>query len=535
MLSLLLKDFKLLFGGKGSVKKNIISAISSILIFAVFLVIETFMFSMILSKIRNYNNATIPFLTLFLFFISVAMTFLDLMQAHKLFFNEKDNAQLILHPISNGQLIGSKLIFLFLSHFLTTTLLVYPLIVSYGLMVGKPPMYYYMGVFYPFLSFFFEVGVALLLVYPCKIFIDFLKKYTVVQFIVALIVMCFACMAYNTVLQWFMTLVVNNDIGALFTVESINFLAVLRRYLIPANFYADIFFSGATNKFLFCLAIFAGLFVLGTTLAVTCFHYLRSFKLSDRKRKNKVVGKLTPKWALFKKEWLLLFRDSSNIFSFTGLLMIQPFLVYVVIHSLNTVFSSGTFAYYMSAFPELIPLLDMLIVMLFSVIISAGANDFFQKEERTMRIVKTIPVPIKTQVFIKIAVPCILSFASLLVTTLTLWISGTVSFLTFAFATLLTAMLLTTFTVLSLKEQFALQRTHAQESVMTSIYAYLLPILFVVGSIVGIVGTADTGYRLPLWVAYLIGTGFFGILAVPHFINLKKKIILGFLDMEPIH
>lgn len=529
MLSLLLKDFKLLFGGKGSVKQNILSAISSILIFVVFLVIETFMFSMILSKIRNYNNATIPFLTLFLFFISLVMIVLDLMQAHKLFFNEKDNAQLVLHPISNAQLVGSKLIFLFISHFITTTLLVYPLIVSYGLMVGKPPMYYYMGVFYPVLSFLFEVGVALLLVYPCKIFIDFLKKYTVVQFVVALIVMCLACMAYSTVLQWFMTLVVNNDIGALFTVDAINFLALLRKFLVPANFYADIFFSGATNKLLFCFAIFAGLFILGATLAIACFHYLRSFKISDRKRNNKVVGKLTPTWALFKKEWLLLFRDSSNIFSFTGLLMIQPFLVYVVIYSLNTVFSSGAFAYYMSAFPELIPLLDMLIVMLFSVIISAGASDFFQKEERTMRIIKTIPVPIMRQILIKIAVPSILSFASLIVTTLTLWISGTVSFLTFAFSTLLTTILLITFIVLSLKEQFTLQRTHRQESVLTSIYTYLLPILFIAGSIAG------TVYGLPLWVAYLIGIGFFSVLALPHFINLKKKIISGFLDMEPIH
>ena len=90
-------------------------------------------------------------------------------------------------------------------------------------------------------------------------------------------------------------------------------------------------------------------------------------------------------------------------------------------------------------------------------------------------------------------------------------------------------MLLVTFTVLSLKEQFALQRTHAQESAMTSIYAYLLPILFIAGSIAG------TVYGLPLWAAYIIGIGFFGILALPHFIHLKKKIISGFLDMEPIH
>ena len=529
MLNLLLKDFKLLFGGKGSLKKNITSAITSILIFAVFLVIETFMFSMILSKIRNYNNATIPFLTLFLFFISVVQIALDVMQAHKLFFNEKDNAQLILHPVSNGKLIGSKLVFLFLSHFITTSLLVYPLIVSYGVIIGKQPMHYYLGVFYPVVSFLFEAGIALLLVYPVKIFIDFLKKYTVVQFAFALVVMCFACIVYNTVLTWFMTLVVNNDVTALFTVDSIEFLANLRQYLLPANLYADVFFSGAIQKLFFCLAIFAGIFVLGTTLAVACFHHLRAFRLSDRKRNNKVVGNMTPERALLKKEWLLLFRDSGNIFSFTGLLMIQPFLVYVVVHSLNTVFSSGTFAYYMSTFPELLPLLDMLIVMLFSVIINGGASDYYEREEGTLRIVKTLPVSIRKQVFIKVIVPFALSFLSLIVTTLVLWISGVVSFLTFAFATLLTTMLLVTFVVVSLKEQLTMQRTHAEESALTSIYTYLLPLLFIAGSVAG------TLYGLPLWAAYLIGIAFFGILALPHFIHLKKKIESGFADMEPIN
>ena len=95
MLNLLLKDFKLLFAGKDSLKKNILSAIGNALLLAIFVVIEMFIFSTILKKLRTYSNATIPFLTFFLFIVSCIIILLDTVQANKLFFNDKDTQQLV--------------------------------------------------------------------------------------------------------------------------------------------------------------------------------------------------------------------------------------------------------------------------------------------------------------------------------------------------------------------------------------------------------------------------------------------------------
>lgn len=530
MLNLLLKDFKLLFAGKDSLKQNILSAIANVLLFAAFLALETFLFSTILSKIKNYNNATIPFLTLFLFIISCVIILLDTVQANKLFFNEKDTQQLVIRPISNAQIVLSKLIFLFISHLFTSLLLIYPLIISYGNLFGKSSMFYYMGLFYPLASFLFEGGIALFLVYPLKIVSDFLKKYTLVQFLISLIVMFGACLLYNTVLTSFMNLVVNNDVSSLFTVQSIAGMSSLRQYLFPANFYADIFFSGTTGQLFPYLLLSLGIFVLGLTIAVSAFHYFRSVKISARKVNYQTASKITsPKLALLKKELFLLFKDSTNIFSFTGLLIIQPFLVYIVLNSLNSVFSSGAFAYYLMELPELIPLIDMLIIMFFTLIINSGANEYIQIEKNNVRTMKTLPVSEFTQIFIKVGVPFFLSVLSLLITTLILVFAQIISFTTFFFATVISILLLLTFDVISLKEELKIERYKSRSSVASTVYSYLMPLLFFLGALIGCL----LGFEL-FW-ACLVGALFFAALAIPQFVHIKQTIKDAFLDMELVN
>ena len=81
------------------------------------------------------------------------------------------------------------------------------------------------------------------------------------------------------------------------------------------------------------------------------------------------------------KELVLLFKDSNNIFSYAGLLIVQPFLLYLVVSALNGVFSSGTFAYYLIALPYFLPVLDIVLIMLFTVIINSGANNYISKQK----------------------------------------------------------------------------------------------------------------------------------------------------------
>ena len=166
MLTLLAKDFKLIFARKDSLKKTILSLIFSALAIIAVIAIETYVFTVIMDKLKSFYQAPISFLTLFLFIISVLMMIFGLIHCRKLFFNKADMEQLNTHPISNGQIIVSKLIFLFILHFFTSLMFTYPLFLSYGMIFYKPKSFYFITFFYPLLSFFFEVGIALLFVYP---------------------------------------------------------------------------------------------------------------------------------------------------------------------------------------------------------------------------------------------------------------------------------------------------------------------------------------------------------------------------------
>ena len=530
MLNLIVKDFRLLFSAQGNLRKKLLSILTTVLMMAAVVGIETYIFTTILDKIRVYHNASLPFLTLFLGIISVFMILITTLRANKLFFNQKDIEQLLRRPVSGAQIVISKLVFLFCTHYVMSLLLTYPILIAYGNLTGRSIWFYYIGVFYPALAFLFEGGVALILVYPFKLVSDFLKKHMVLQFALSLVLMVGACVLYNYVLGIFMELVVNNNVNAIFTVSSLQRLADLRRWLIPINFLADVFFASRTSMIIVYLCIAGGIFLLGAALVIFAFNYFRSITLHAQPGKAKdLLHFTTPTVALIKKEILLLFKDSNNIFSFTGMLIVQPFLVYIIIRSMNDVFSSGAFSYAMLALPELIPLLNVLIVMLFTLIINQGANEYIQTEKGNVRLMKILPVsPIK-QLLIKLAVPYSLSALSLTVTVALLLATGELGPVSGICAWLLTLLLLAVFELISLKEEMHVGNNRPRSTFLSTCYSYLLPIGFFGGSIVGCI------FGLDIRLAYLIGTAVFLLCSLPHAIRVRPKLEQLFLDLEMVN
>ena len=71
MLTLLAKDFKLIFARKDSLKKTILSLIFSALAIIAVIAIETYVFTVIMDKLKSFYQAPISFLTLFLFIMVI--------------------------------------------------------------------------------------------------------------------------------------------------------------------------------------------------------------------------------------------------------------------------------------------------------------------------------------------------------------------------------------------------------------------------------------------------------------------------------
>ena len=179
--------------------------------------------------------------------------------------------------------------------------------------------------------------------------------------------------------------------------------------------------------------------------------------------------------------------------------------------------------------PNFIPLMDTLIIMLFSVIISQGANSYIQMEKRTIKVMKTIPVKYSMQLLIKVSIPFIMSFASLLITLLVLLIGKSINFMTFGFTLILAGLLLVVFDVISLKEELSIRNHKPRSSYISNLYSYLLPLGF-------FLATALLSYiGLPLILAFVIGIVLVVILGLPHVISLKKNMNSLFMDLDVIN
>lgn len=530
MITLLSKDFKLLFGKEKNLFKRILSILATIIFVGCFIAIEVFIFNAILGKIGKFRQAPIAFLNLFLAVISILIIISNVSRANKLFFDEKDIEQLSVHPVSNSSIICSKLVFLLITHYTTSIVFIYPLFIAYGNVFVKGVWFYYLGLFYPLLSFLFEMGIALLVVYPYYLLKKYLKKHLLIRFVVSITILFIGCFLYSKVLNLFIELVASNNVNKLFTTSSINKFINLRKYEFPTKFLVDIFVEKRFSRAFPLLAISIGVFTIGCAVSIFAFNYVRTVAVSSKSQgKEKKYQTMSVEKALIKKEIVLLTKNPDYTFSFTGLLIVQPFLAFLVIKSLNTIFTTGLFSYYTMVVPNFIPLMDILLLMLFTVIIAQGASLYIQMEKNTIKLMKTIPVKASKQLLIKVLIPLVLSEISLILTLLVLLIGKAITFVTFIFALLLVTTLLLIYSVISLREELNIKHRKPRSTFRSSLYSYVLPITY-------FIVTAFLSYfKMNIILAYVVGFLVFVLFGIPQIIYLKKKFSSLFMDLDMVN
>lgn len=525
MLNLLAKDFKLLFGRS---KNFVVSLILTIVFISLFIALEVFLYITILQKIKTTNNAPIAFTNLFLFVLTIIIIISSVVSANKLFFNEKDIEQLNAHPVDEIQIVASKTIFLFLTHYALSFVTSFPIFIAYAAIFPKTMMFYYLAIFYPIITFFFEVGIALIIVYPFYLLKKFLNKHLVIRFIIIAIVLFGLCFAYVTVLNVFVDIVIGGNFNYILT--KVPNLVNASKYFFPTNFIVNAMFSNIKRYYLPYITIGIGLFIFGFALTIFTFNYVKNITYYTKQNQKEKKMKVRPvTLTLINKEIKLLTKNFDYSFSFLGLLVIAPLLSFLVIKAVNQIFTTGVFAYYISLVPNFIPLFDILILMFFTVVIAQGASTYIQMEKKTIKVMKTIPVSPKKQIMIKVLIPFCLSFVSFFVSILVLLITNIISFITFVFGLLLVTTLLAIYNCVSLKEELKIRNHKPRQTYVSNLYAYLLPVLYF------IVTAFLSFYNLPLVIAYVIGLLVLIIVYIINSVILNKKMISLFMDLDVIN
>lgn len=412
-------------------QKYLIRAIKGIFI-GLFIALECFIFLALNEKIDEYSSYGIfDFLILFLFIMFIVSIVNSLFVLRKLLFDKKDSSILLPLPISSGEIIFSKLFYLFFEQVLLNLCISTPLLISFGATHTLVPYFYVFSLVYPLMMSLITISISLTLVVPFEYLYNFLKKYDIAQFVLASIVVILLCFAYKYVLDLFLTALNDSSFGGVFSSDFVNGLHNISIFLVPISNILDVIVNGgnalsAVSIYLGMLVIF---FIIGINLSSYFYNKMNKldyYKTSSSSKKQKEIKVLSVSKALIKKEFIMLFKDNSYIFSYTGLLIMMPFLSFVVINSLNSIIYDNL-RIYAVYFPELINGLNLALILLFIAVINANASLSVSREEKAIQIVKYLPIDPFKQMAIKLIAPISLSSASLLISEIVLVSTSTIN------------------------------------------------------------------------------------------------------------
>jgi len=531
IISLLSKEFHISSDRSISLVYKILSWLFKVLLLAGEIALTCFMVRTLDNKITNYSptNGSLDFLVILLFIIFVAFVFFGLIRLRKSLYDSRDTYILSTLPIYEDKIIIVKTLKCFLSMGVDALFIYLPILITYGANRSMSASYFVIFTWaYPFIVSLVAIGIDLLLVSAYEFLYRFLKNKEILQFILASILMIGLCYLYKIFMELFLNCLSDSSIGNVFSDGFISSVNKIGKYLLPVSNLIYPMFTG--NNALSYLIILLGFILLicffSYIIATYCYTYLsKTDSISFNGFSSKKEATSSVNIALIKKELNLIFRDSSSIFSYTSLLIMMPFLTYVVVSAFNNIVFSdlGTIA---ALYPYLDDSIIRCLIILFISTVNSSSS-MIAKEKKNIATIKMLPIsPIK-MVLIKAIVPLCLSFFSLIATTITLFASGCISLELFLFSSLSGLLYVVATTFLGLKIEMYDRGSHKNK--LDSLYYYfclLLPIFLLSLDLL-----IDL-FRLSHFIAYTINLGTYLLILLFAFLFYKKRIYKSFNNME---
>ncbi len=433
--------FKREFSGslflKGNTSRKIFSVLSSLFIAAFFITLECFLCWQLFDHLSIYANVnwSIYSICLFAFLLLTFFTQLSLL-AKRLYGSDKERYIIRMAPVHPLQVFSAKALYAYCFGILVQVLTSLPVALTYGIFSSLSASYYLWNIvaviFIPLIS----LGLTLFLL-PFYIEIrKRLKKHQFLIFLIGLAIMYVLAWLYSLVLDLFVELLKGGALDTIFTVENMQIMRSLARSFYPTSAFS----LAAVNQNLIwnIPAIFTfpiGFLTLGGPISY--LYYEKSLQRNwegERKEKPlKKFRKTAPFLAFFQKELALTFKEEGTMASYLVFVILQPFLVYLVVSTLNAIFSTGNLTYIRSLFPNIYSSIDAITILLFLSIINSTSASSLIKERKTLPLLKVLPYSPAKQMFIKMLVPFVTSALSYLATALLLSIQGEVSWTNFPY------------------------------------------------------------------------------------------------------
>jgi hypothetical protein len=419
-----------------------------------FVALECFLFLALDKKVTSFSGSyASDFLVLCLFIVFAIGFFLALIEARATLYNHEDAQQSLALPIEEMDIITAKMFYLFLRSGIVNLLIGTPLLVCYGTSRDVLGVYYVGAVLYAFIAALPETGLAVLLAVPYEKLYVYLRHHDLLQFALASLLCVGLCFLYRYVLQLFLSVLTNVEDGGLFSPSFLGFLHNFTPYLAPSSLIVGLYLG--TMDYLVSVGVYLGttfvLLLVGSLVASASYIKAARHSLASSSNKGAKGERplMKPERALLKKEIAILFRDSGYTFSFTALLVMEPFFSFLVIGALQKILGFNLKAYFVY-FPELQNGLTIFLLLLFSSVIASSASASFSREGGNVLISKSLPVAPSKQLLIKGLVPTSLSSLSFLLSVLAIAIGGLCSYAIGAFVAVVGLLLLVSLNAASL-------------------------------------------------------------------------------------
>lgn len=478
IVELLFKEMRLASGGrKGPVGLRFFLWIVGAVVLGLFL---AFLTSALYDKLYSYSSYA-PFATLcfFLFVIFLVSVLEGASRARKCLFNEWDRLVLTPLPIAKYQKVVSKMLYVFLIQWIDLTVMSVPLLIAFGIKVDFPYWYHVMTLVYSFLLAVVSTGLSFVLSLLFQFLYGLLKDRNLIQFLLSCLVVIGLCYLYQVLLNLFLVALSDSSLSGTLSPEFVQGLSESCFFLWPVFNMLDLFWGhdNVVPNILIVLGFVLLFLLLGVSSAELALSRRLFLPRKDGKTDLDRFVIDSPRKALWKKELLLLFKDSGNTFSYTSVLIMLPFLSFVVLSSLKATLS-GNLAVFLTYYPATLDVLLLVLVLFFVGIVNSGNALRPSSEGKGLIVSKTLPYSPVEFLFVKALCPSVLSGFSLLVSLVVLVSTGILSPTLFAIALVLGLVLVLSMNVLSLlSDMHDLSERKIRLEFLSTFSAYFFPLL----------------------------------------------------------
>ena len=415
--------------------KQVVSFLLSTLFNFVLVAFVVALFTLFYNKsytIISTNGIPAPLLVFILFMVIVfgAYSLFTMNTLSNSLYNKNDRFILRVMPIKETSIILPKLGSTYIKLLLTFGVMFLSLMLTFGILVlSKPCVYVSIGWYYwplsiifTFISPFFIIFIGTIFSYPFHLLKGFIGRHPVIQIIVSIVIISILSLAYFLIIDAFAYLVRSDSLSEILRPSNCDFMKSIVEWMVPIN-YMILSLVNATHLIYLLVFIAALVIALSTTYFIAMGYYHRYIKIDDRFSVIKLQEPKLSKYPLLKKDFKLMFRNTSGSVSFIVLAFISAifstFLAYFVgvlfksygIDPSSPSINAGSNYAALAIIPYLYFPLIVLFVTLSISIIFATETKLFIKEKATASVILTMPQTFKKQILSKMLLNSILLFA----------------------------------------------------------------------------------------------------------------------------